>query len=134
MNRRSFLKTTFGVIAASVFAPSVVARAIEPREVTKPLSAIHRVDVRNILEQIRKQTEDIAETFLFEHNNEVTRYRLETSLNHSLQQFVSKGHVNQLQVSCSGVNNPVDDSMLHIDVYVQPTRNLEYIAMHTQIG
>lgn len=103
-------------------------------------SALDRVNVRRLLIVIEKAMAISLRTFLFEPNNEITRFRIEALLNEYLDKlsaqgaFQTEGEDAGYHVLCDETNNTpaiIDSNELRVDVFVKPTRAAEFIRLQT---
>jgi len=103
-------------------------------------SALDRVNVRRLLIVIEKAMSISLRSFLFEPNNELTRFRVEAMLNEYLGKlaaqgaFQTEGEDPGYHVVCDETNNTpavIDANELHVDVFVKPVRTAEYIQLQT---
>jgi len=103
-------------------------------------SALDRVNVRRLLIVIEKAIAISLRSFLFEPNNEVTRFRVEALLNEYLGKlsaqgaFQTEGGDQGFHTVCDETNNTpavIDSNELHVDVFVKPIRSAEFIQLQT---
>jgi len=101
-------------------------------------SALSRINVRRLLIVIEKTLAASLRQFVFEPNNELTRFRIESLLDEYLDKLSSQGAF-QLEgddkgyhVVCDETNNTaqvIDDFALHVDVFIKPVRSAEFIQL-----
>jgi len=105
-------------------------------------SALSSVNVRRLLIVIEKSIAISLRTFVFEPNNEITRFRIVSLLDEYLDRismqgaFQHEGGDRGYHVVCSETNNTpqtIDKGELHVDVFVKPIRAAEYIKLQTII-
>jgi len=103
-------------------------------------SATDRINVRRLLIVIEKSMAISLRQFVFEPNDEITRFRIEALLNSYLGDlsaqgaFQTEGEDQGFHVVCDGTNNTavvIDDNELRVDVFVKPSRAAEYIHLQT---
>jgi hypothetical protein len=103
-------------------------------------SATDRINVRRLLIVIEKSMAISLRQFVFEPNDEITRFRIEALLNSYLGDlsaqgaFQTEGEDQGFHVVCDGTNNTavvIDDNELRVDVFVKPSRAAEYIRLQT---
>jgi hypothetical protein len=108
----------------------------------KKASALDRVNVRRLLIIIEKAMAISLRDFVFEPNDEVTRFRVEALLNSYLEDlsaqgaFQTEGGDQGFHVVCDETNNTstiIDRNELHVDVFVKPSRAAEFIQLQTII-
>jgi phage tail sheath protein FI len=99
-------------------------------------TALDRVNVRRLLLFIENTIEPSLQNYLFEPNNERTRSRATSNLNSFLQTVYSGGGLTAFQVVCDTTNNTaqvVDNNELAIDLYIQPTKTIEFINVQVVV-
>jgi hypothetical protein len=105
-------------------------------------SALDRVNVRRLLITIEKAMAISLRPFLFEPNNDLTRYRVTGMLDEYLAMISAQGGFQTevgdggYQVICDENNNTpaiIDRNELHVDVFVKPIRAAEFIQLQTII-
>jgi len=101
-------------------------------------SALSRVNVRRLLIVIEKTLATVLRQFVFEPNNELTRFKIETLIEEYLDRLSSQGAFQTeagdkgYHVVCDESNNPpvvIDAYTLHVDVFIKPIRTAEYIQL-----
>lgn len=104
----------------------------------KKSSALDRVNVRRLLIMIQKAVTETLRSFLFEQNDELTRFTVKALLDEYLLQLSNKGAFqteagdNGFLVVCDTTNNTpavIDSNELHVDIFVKPSRTAEYIQL-----
>lgn len=104
------------------------------------LSALSFVNVRRLLIVLEKSMVISLQSFVFEPNNELTRFRVEALLNSYLDDLSSQGAFQTeandqgFHVVCDATNNTptvIDNSELRVDVFVKPSRAIEFIRLRT---
>lgn len=105
-------------------------------------SALSSVNVRRLLIVIEKSIAISLRSFVFEPNNEITRFRLESMLKEYLDRlsaqgaFQTEGEDGGYHVLCDETNNTdatIDRGELNVDVFIKPIRSAEYIQLQTII-
>lgn len=108
----------------------------------KKSSALSSVNVRRLLIVIEKAMAVSLRTFLFEPNDEATRFRVTALLDEYLDRLSSQGAFQRegadrgYHVLCSTVNNTpatIDANQLNVDVFIKPIRAAEYIKLQSII-
>jgi len=108
----------------------------------KKASALDRINVRRLLIVIEKAMAISLRPFVFEPNDETTRFRVEALLNSYLDDlsaqgaFQTEGNDKGFNVVCDETNNTgvtIDQNELRVDVFVKPSRAAEYIQLQTVI-
>lgn len=99
-------------------------------------TALDRLNVRFLLIVIEKGGRDVLENFLFELNEESTRYRAQIVLESFMQSIKSRKGVYDFKVVCDESNNTpedIDNNRLNVDLFIQPTKAIEYINFRVVI-
>jgi len=103
-------------------------------------SALSSINVRRLLIVIEKSIAISLRSFVFEPNNEITRFRLEAMLKEYLDMlsaqgaFQIEGGDRGYHVLCDETNNTpatIDRGELNVDVFIKPIRSAEYIQLQT---
>jgi phage tail sheath protein FI len=107
-------------------------------ETTTP-SALDRVNVRRLLIILEKAMAISLRSFVFEPNDENTRFRVTAMLDSYLTTLSGSGafettttDTKGYQVVCDETNNTpdvIDRNELHVDVFVKPVRTAEFIQL-----
>lgn len=100
-------------------------------------SALDRINVRRLLITIEKACAASLRPFLFELNNQLTRYRVSSMLESYLDMLQNRGAFQTEQgagykVVCDETNNTpatIDRNELHVDIFVKPVRVAEFIQL-----
>jgi len=112
------------------------------RTLQSKLSALSFVNVRRLLIVIEKSMAVSLRSFVFEPNNDLTRFRVEALLVEYLDQlsaqgaFQTEGGDRGYHVVCDTSNNTpasIDSGELRVDVFVKPSRAVEFIRLQTII-
>ena len=99
-------------------------------------SATDRMNVRRMLIFIEQQLVQIAESILFEPNNDVTRNSFKRPANSFLGTIQDQGGITEFAIVVDVSNNPpesVQENRLNIDVFVKPTLTVEFITINVVI-
>jgi hypothetical protein len=104
-------------------------------------SALSRINVRRMLITMEKALTIALKYFVFEPNNDTTRFRVTAMLEQYLDQMAAGGAFQQTAVDpkgykvvCDLTNNTpqtIDNNELHVDVFVKPIRTAEFIQLQT---
>jgi phage tail sheath protein FI len=101
-----------------------------------------RINVRRLLIVIEKAMAISLRPFVFEPNDDTTRFRVEALLNSYLDDlsaqgaFQTEGGDKGFNVICDETNNTgvvIDQNELKVDVFVKPIRTAEFIQLQTII-
>ena len=93
-------------------------------------SALDRVNVARLINHVRYQADLLAQPFLFEPNDSVTRGAVKEAFDAFLSEIVTlRGITDFLVVVDESNNTPdrIDRSELWIDIAIQPTKSVEFI-------
>lgn len=103
-------------------------------------SSLDRVNVRRLLIVLEKALTISLRAFVFEPNNELTRFRITAMVTEYMDKLSSMGAFqtelgdNGFAVICNETNNTpavIDANELHVDVFVKPTQAAEFIRLQT---
>ena len=98
----------------------------------KDASALDRVNVRRLLIELKSFIGQIAETIVFEQNTIVTRGSFLARVNPYLEKIQQKQGLYAFKVIMDDSNNGpdiIDKNQLVGQIYIQPTRTAEFIAL-----
>jgi len=108
----------------------------------KKSSALSSVNVRRLLIVLQKAIAISLRTFLYEPNDEVTRFRVKALLDEYLDKLSAQGAFQReggdqgYHVVCDETNNTpaiIDDEQMNVDVFIKPIRAAEYIKFQSII-
>jgi phage tail sheath protein FI len=108
----------------------------------KKMSALSSVNVRRLLIVIEKAMAISLRSFLFEPNDEITRFRVVALLEEYLDRLSAQGAFQKeggdkgYHVLCSATNNTpavIDSNQMNVDVFIKPIRAAEYIKLQSII-
>jgi len=108
----------------------------------KKSSALSSVNVRRLLIVIQKAMAISLRSFLYEPNDETTRFRVKALLDEYLDKLSTQGAFQReggdegFHVVCDTTNNTpaiIDDNQLNVDVFIKPIRAAEYIQLQSII-
>ncbi len=103
-------------------------------------SALNRVNVRRLLIALEKALAISLRPFVFEPNNELTRFRVTAMVTEYMDRLSSMGAFQTelgdegFAVICDETNNTsavIDANQLHVDVFLKPTKAAEFIRLQT---
>ena len=95
-------------------------------------SSLDRVNVRRLVNEVKRVVGDVASTFLFEQNNAATRSAFVAQLNPLLSLIQAQQGIDGFRVIVDDTNNTQSDvvaNRLNGRVIVIPTRAVEFIAI-----
>jgi len=99
-------------------------------------SALDRINVRRNLIYIQTNIENSLEDFLFENNTQQTRLRVFSVIDEFLAGIRAGDGLYDYTVVCDESNNTatvIDSNQLNVDIYVQPTKTIEFIQFTTVV-
>lgn len=99
-------------------------------------SALDRVNVRRLLIALKRHISQISETLLFENNTQSTRNSFVNQVNPYLAYVQQKQGLYAFKVVMDDTNNTaevIDRNQLVGQIYLQPTRTVEYILLDFNI-
>jgi phage tail sheath protein FI len=102
----------------------------------KKTTALDRVNVRRLLIELKNYISQIADTFVFEQNNEATRNSFLSLINPYLSLVQQQQGLTAFQVIINETNNTptvVDNNQLVGQIYLQPTKTVEFIILDFNI-
>jgi phage tail sheath protein FI len=102
----------------------------------KKKSALDRVNVRRLLIELKSYISQVADTFVFEQNTTVTRNNFLGIINPYLASVQQREGLTAFRVVMDETNNPpsvVDQNQLIGQIYLQPTRTVEFIILDFNI-
>lgn len=99
-------------------------------------SALDRINVVRLINYIRYQSPQLAEPFLFQPNDEITRAQVVTAFNRMLNELVVLRGLYDFLVVCDDSNNTdarIDRNELWIDILIQPVKAIEFIYIPVRV-
>ena len=99
-------------------------------------SALDRVNVARLVNYIRFQADQLAQPFLFEPNDTVTRGVVKDAFDSFLSELVTLRGLNDFLVVVDESNNTparIDNNELWIDIAIQPIKSVEFIFLPIRI-
>jgi hypothetical protein len=93
-------------------------------------SALDRINVRRLLNVLKRAMRAFLKFKLFELNTEFTRSEITQTLTDFLNGIVARQGLTDFRVVCNDVNNTpsvIDNYQLNVDIYIQPTRSINFI-------
>jgi hypothetical protein len=102
----------------------------------KKKSALDRVNVRRLLIELKNYISQVADTFVFEQNDNITRNNFIGIVNPYLASIQQREGLTAYKVVMDESNNPpsvVDQNQLIGQIYLQPTRTVEFIILDFNI-
>ena len=102
----------------------------------KRQSSLDRINVRRLLIELKNYISQVADTFVFEQNNSITRNNFLAIINPYLSSVQQQQGLTAFKVIMDETNNPpsvVDNNQMVGQIYLQPTRTVEFIVLDFNI-
>ena len=102
----------------------------------KKKSSLDRINVRRLLIELKSYISQVADTFVFEQNDAVTRTNFASIISSYLASVQQQQGLTAFRVIMDESNNPpqvVDNNQMVGQIYLQPTRTAEYIILDFNI-
>lgn len=96
-------------------------------------SAMSNINVRRLFIVLQKAIKQAAKFILFEINDEYTRSNFSALVTQYLREIQSRRGVTDFRVICDTTNNTaevIDRGQLVMDIYVKPTRSINFIQLN----
>ena len=95
-------------------------------------SAFDRINVRRLFLNIEKRARGLAESVLFEQNDQITRGAFNAALSGYLAEIQARRGVTDFLVVCDDTNNTpevIDRNEFVAEIFVKPTRSINYVTV-----
>jgi hypothetical protein len=102
----------------------------------KKRSSLDRINVRRLLIELKSYISQVADTFVFEQNDTITRNNFLSVINPYLASVQQQQGLIAFRVIMDESNNPpnvVDNNQLIGQIYIQPTKTVEFIVLDFNI-
>lgn len=132
-NRDTLYKKNVNAIATF---PNAGVTVFGQKTLQKKASALDRVNVRRLLIELKNYISQVADTFVFEQNDAITRNNFLSIVNPYLSTIQQQQGLTAFKVVMDETNNPpsvVDQNQLIGQIYLQPTRTVEFIILDFNI-
>jgi hypothetical protein len=99
-------------------------------------SALDRINVARLVAFLRARLTQIAKTFVFEPNDQITRNEITNAIDGLLQDLVAKRGVYDYLIVCDLTNNTparIDRNELYVDIAIEPVKAVEFIYIPVRI-
>lgn len=100
------------------------------KTMTKRQTSLNRVNVRRTLDYLQTEIKKISRNFLFEANDESTRYLYSSAIKNVLSEVVMSRGMNDFRVICDKTINTsetIDRNELRVRIGIQPMKSVEFI-------
>jgi hypothetical protein len=99
-------------------------------------SALDRINVARLVAFIRSRLNEIAKTFVFEPNDQITRNEITNAITGLMIDLVAKRGLYDYLVICDDSNNTparIDRNELYVDIAIEPVKAVEFIYIPVRI-
>lgn len=99
-------------------------------------SALDRINVARLIAFIRSRLNEIAKTFVFEPNDQITRNEITNAITGLMIDLVAKRGIYDYLVICDDSNNTparIDRNELYVDIAIEPVKAVEFIYIPVRI-
>jgi hypothetical protein len=99
-------------------------------------SALDRINVARLVAFIRARLTEIAKTFVFEPNDQITRNEITNAITGLMQDLIAKRGIYDYLIVCDLSNNTparIDRNELYVDIAIEPVKAVEFIYIPVRI-
>lgn len=99
-------------------------------------SALDRINVARLIAFIRGRLNEIAKTFVFEPNDQITRNEITNAITGLMIDLIAKRGIYDYLVICDDSNNTparIDRNELYVDIAIEPVKAVEFIYIPVRI-
>jgi hypothetical protein len=118
------------------FVPGVGITNFGNKTATSVTSALDRINVARLVAFIRGRLQEIAQNYLFEPNDQITRNEITNAVNSLMIDLVNKRGIYDYLVVCDLTNNTparIDANELYVDIAIEPVKAVEFIYIPLRI-
>ena len=118
------------------FVPGIGITNFGNKTATSVSSALDRINVARLVAFIRGRLAEIAKTYLFEPNDQITRNEIKNSIDSLMIDLVNKRGIYDYLVVCDLTNNTptrIDANELWVDIAIEPVKAVEFIYIPLRI-
>ena len=118
------------------FVPGIGITNFGNKTVTNTTTAMDRINVARLVAFIRGRLQEIAKTYLFEPNDQITRNEIKNSIDSLMIDLVNKRGIYDYLVVCDLTNNTptrIDANELWVDIAIEPVKAVEFIYIPLRI-
>jgi hypothetical protein len=118
------------------FVPGIGITNFGNKTATSITSALDRINVARLVAFLRGRLQEIAKSFLFEPNDQITRNEISNSINSLMIDLVNKRGIYDYLVVCDLTNNTpsrIDANELWVDIAIEPVKAVEFIYIPLRI-
>jgi hypothetical protein len=106
------------------------------KTISSTASALDRINVARLVAFIRSRLTEIAKTFVFEPNDQITRNEITNAITGLMQDLVAKRGIYDYLIVCDLSNNTparIDRNELYVDIAIEPVKAVEFIYIPVRI-
>ncbi len=99
-------------------------------------SALDRINVARLIAFIRARLNELAKSFVFEPNDQITRNEITNAITGLMTDLVAKRGIYDYLVVCDLSNNTparIDRNELYVDIAIEPVKAVEFIYIPVRI-
>jgi hypothetical protein len=118
------------------FVPGIGITNFGNKTLTANTTALDRINVARLVAFIRARLQEIAQTFLFEPNDQITRNEIKNAVDSLMIDLVNKRGIYDYLVVCDLTNNTparIDRNELYVDIAIEPVKAVEFIYIPLRI-
>lgn len=118
------------------FVPGIGITNFGNKSATSNTTALDRINVARLVAFIRSRLQEIAKTYLFEPNDQITRNEIKNSIDSLMIDLVNKRGIYDYLVVCDLTNNTparIDRNELYVDIAIEPVKAVEFIYIPLRI-
>ena len=118
------------------FVPGIGITNFGNKSATSNTTALDRINVARLVAFIRGRLQEIAKTYLFEPNDQITRNEIKNSIDSLMIDLVNKRGIYDYLVVCDLTNNTparIDRNELYVDIAIEPVKAVEFIYIPLRI-
>ena len=138
--REKFRLQTRDILYANRINPVAIIRSAITIYGQKTLldrdSYLNRINVRRLINFCKRRCRKLAESFVFEFNDEFTRNQMQGIFDEFLGWVQNNRGIYEFLVVCNEMNNPPivrDNNQLYCDIYIKPTPVAEFLYLRFYI-
>ena len=118
------------------FLPGVGITNYGNKTIASAPSALDRINVARLVSFIRARLNEIASTFVFEPNDQLTRNQITAAIDSLMIDLVAKRGIYDYLVVCDESNNTparIDRNELYVDIAIEPVKAVEFIYIPVRV-
>jgi hypothetical protein len=118
------------------FVPGVGITNFGNKTATNVATALDRINVSRLIAFLRGRLQELAKTYLFEPNDQITRNEITNAINGLMIDLVNKRGIYDYLVVCDLTNNTparIDRNELYVDIAIEPVKAVEFIYIPLRI-